>query len=81
MQEEFLRDSEKETTAVISEAAQETETRDDVMTDKEVKNVKETGKKEGAKISFLKYLKTYNRCHEYFEAQQSLLLVSSSLLQ
>ena len=46
MQEEYLRDSERET-APISETIQDTEPKDDVVADKEAKNVKETGKKEG----------------------------------
>ena len=46
MQEEFVKDSER-STAVISEALQEVEARDEVQIDKETKNVKDTGKKEG----------------------------------
>jgi len=52
MQEEYLKDSEKET-AVISETVQDTEPKDDIVVDKDVKNVKETGKKEGRKTKFV----------------------------
>ena len=60
MQEEF-RDFERDA-VIISETIQETETKDDVIADKEVKNTKETGKKEGKKQNTIVFNMPVHSC-------------------